>query len=210
MAKPAPALHLYNIYPVLMGGALGSVPLPFGTITFPFNGVSSFGIQNTIANANLKPVITTEAELGMEIRFLNNRIGLDVARYDKKADGQILNVPISPGSGYTFLAENIGLISNKGIELSFDVKPVVTRNVTWSFNYNFTKNVNKVEHLTNGLTKVSIFQIIGGVELDAVPGKSATGIYAFGPQKTPDGKIIVSPTTGKPVPIYQQGILWKC
>ena len=38
--------------------------------------------------------------------------------YDKSADGQILNVPISPGSGYSFLTENIGLIDNKGIELS--------------------------------------------------------------------------------------------
>ena len=99
-----------------------------------------------------------------------------------------------------FLTENIGLIDNKGIELSLDVKPVSTRNVTWSFNYNYTKNENKVEHLSNGLTKVQIFQIIGGVELDAVPGKSATGIYAFGPQITPDGKVIVSAASGKPIP----------
>jgi TonB-linked SusC/RagA family outer membrane protein len=187
----------YSIYPVLIAGA---VPIPFGSINFPFNGISSFRIQNTIANANLKPVITTEAELGVEARFLNNRIGIDVAVYDKRTEGQIVNVPISPGSGYTSLLDNLGLISNKGIELSFDAKPVVSRNVTWSFNYNYTKNVNKVERLTSGLTKVSIFQIIGGAELDAVPGKSATGIYAFGPQMTADGKIIVSATTGKPVP----------
>jgi TonB-linked SusC/RagA family outer membrane protein len=187
----------YSIYPVLVAG---SVPLAFGNIAFPFNGVSSFRIQNTLANANLKGVITTESELGVDIRFLNNRIGLDVSVYDKSADGQILNVPISPGSGYNFLTENIGLIDNKGIELSLDIKPVSTRNVTWSFNYNYTKNVNKVEHLTNGLTKVTIFGISGGAELDAVPGQSATGVYAFGPQMTPDGKVIVSPTSGKPIP----------
>ncbi len=195
--KTGTTAPVYSIYPVLVAG---SVPLPFGNIAFPFNGISSFRIQNTIANANLKGVITTESELGMEIRFLNNRIGLDVSIYDKSADGQILNVPISPGSGYNFLTENIGLIDNKGIELSLDVKPIVSRNVTWSFNYNFTTNVNKVEHLTNGLTKVTIFGISGGAELDAVPGKSATGVYAFGPQLTPDGKVIVSPTSGKPIP----------
>ncbi len=187
----------YSIYPVLIAGA---IPIPFGFITFPFNGISSFRIQNTIANANLKPVITTEAEFGIEARFLNGRIGIDAAIYNKRTEGQIVNVPLSPGSGYNFLTDNLGLVSNKGIEISFDAKPVVSRNVTWSFNYNYTKNKNKVERLTQGLTKVSIFQIIGGVELDAVPGETATGIYAFGPQMTEDGKIIVSAATGKPVP----------
>jgi TonB-linked SusC/RagA family outer membrane protein len=195
--KTGTTAPVYSIYPVLIAG---SVPLPFGNIAFPFNGVSSFRIQNNIANASLKGVITTESELGMDIRFLNNRIGLDVSVYDKSADGQILNVPISPGTGYTTLTENIGLIDNKGIELSLDVKPISTRNVTWSFNYNFTKNKNKVEHLSNGLTKVQIFQISGGVELDAVPGQTATGIYAFGPQLTSDGKVIVSAGSGKPLP----------
>lgn len=195
--KTGTSAPVYDIYPVLIAG---TVPIPFGFINFPFNGISSFRIQNAIANANLKPIITSEAEVGMEIRFFNSRIGLDVSLYDKKTDGQIFNVPISPSSGYTSLIENLGLVDNRGIELSLDIKPVSTKNVTWSLNYNFTKNENKVEHLTNGLTKVSIFQIVSGVELDAVPGKPATGIYAFGPQKTPDGKIIVSAATGKPVP----------
>ncbi len=194
--KTGTSAPVYDIYPVLVAG---SVPLPFGTINFPFNGVSSFEIQKAIANGDLKGVITTETELGMDIRFLNNRIGLDVALYDKRADGQILNVPISPGSGYTTLIENIGLITNKGIEVSLDLKPVVTKNVTWSINYNYTKNINKVAHLTNGLSKVTVFGINGGVELDAVPGKTATGIYAFGPQLTADGKTIVAAASGKPL-----------
>ncbi len=194
--KTGTSAPVYDIYPVLVSG---SVPIPFGSINFPFNGVSSFRVSNTIANANLKPVITSEAELGVEIKFLKGRIGLDATVYDKRTDGQIFNVPISPGSGYTSLVQNLGLVSNKGIEISFDAKPVVSRNFTWSLNYNYTKNKNKVEHLTAGLTKVTIFGITGGVELDAVPGKPATGIYAFGPQMTPDGKVIVSATTGKPL-----------
>ncbi|MBA2250206.1 MAG: SusC/RagA family TonB-linked outer membrane protein [Chitinophagaceae bacterium] len=194
--KTGASAPVYSIYPVLIAAA---VPLPFGVISFPFNGVSSFRIQNSIANANLKPVITTEAELGMDVRFLNGRIGLDAAVYDKKTDGQILKVPISPGTGYTTLSENLGLVSNKGIEISFDAKPVVSRNVTWSFNYNYTKNTNKVEHLSNGLQKDILFQIVGGAELDAVPGQTATGIYSFGPQMTADGKVIVSAATGKPL-----------
>ena len=74
--KTGTTAPVYSIYPVLIAG---SVPLPFGNIAFPFNGISSFNIQNTIANSSLKGVITTESELGMDIRFLNNRIGLDVS-----------------------------------------------------------------------------------------------------------------------------------
>ncbi|MEO7960293.1 MAG: TonB-dependent receptor, partial [Ginsengibacter sp.] len=190
--SPAP----YLINPVLIAG---SVPVPFGQISFPFNGISSFRVQNSIANANLEPILTTEAELGLEIKFLNNRIGIDAAVYDKKTDGQIFAVPIAPGTGYTSLVQNLGLVSNKGIELGLDLKPVLSKNFSWTINYNYTKNKNKVERLGGGLEKAFIYQIVGGVELDAVPGETVAGIYAFGPQMTPDGKVIVSQATGKPL-----------
>ncbi|MEP6628723.1 MAG: hypothetical protein ABJA32_12100, partial [Ginsengibacter sp.] len=186
----------YQIYPSLVAA---SIPLPFGSVDFPFNGISSFEISNSIANAHLKPIITTEAELGMEIHFLNNKIGLDVAVYDKKTNGQIFNVPITPSSGYTSLVQNLGLVSNKGVEIELNLKPVDSKNFTWALDYNFAKNWNKVDKLTSGLQKVTIYGLIGGVELDAIPGKSVSGIYAFGPQYTPDGKIIVNSTTGKPL-----------
>ncbi len=44
--------------------------------------------------------------------------------YDKKTDGQIFNVPISPSSGYSGLIENVGVVQNKGIELTFNATPV--------------------------------------------------------------------------------------
>ena len=112
----------YDVYPIL---TIGDVNLPFGSVTFPFNGVSAFGIANTLGNQNLKPIITSEAELGTEIRFWKNRLGFDVAVYDKRTDGQIFTVPISPSTGYTGLVENLGLVSNKGIEVSADGKPIV-------------------------------------------------------------------------------------
>ena len=200
--KTGTSAPVYDVFPVLIAGG---VPLPFGTINFPFNGVSSFRIQNGIANPNLKPIITAEAELGMDIRFFKNRLGLDVAVYDKRTDGQIFNVPISPGTGYTTLVQNLGLVSNKGIEIALNAKPVDGRNFTWTVDYNFSTNKNKVENLNGGPAKVTIFGITGGAELDAFPGKTVSGIYASVPQYTPDGKIIVSATTGKPIPATDRG-----
>jgi TonB-linked SusC/RagA family outer membrane protein len=185
----------YLVYPTL---AIGNVALGFGNLTFPFNGVSSYGISNTIGNINLKPVITKEAEIGTEIRFLKNRLGLDVALYDKRTEGQIITVPIAPSTGFTGLVNNLGLVVNKGIELALDAKPVDSRDFTWSLTYTFSKNKNKLEKLTTGLDNV-ILNTAYDASLIGYPGKSLTGIYAPVPRFTPDGKIIVSSTTGMPV-----------
>jgi TonB-linked SusC/RagA family outer membrane protein len=185
----------YDVYPIL---TIGNVNLPFGSVTFPFNNVSAFGIANTLGNQNLQPVITSEAELGAEIRFWKNRLGFDVAVYDKRTDGQIFTVPISPSTGYTGLVQNLGLVSNKGVEVSADGKPVATKDFTWSITYTFSKNWNKVENLTGGPEKV-ILNTAYDAEMDAFPGKTVTGIYAPVPQFTPDGKIIVNPATGIPL-----------
>ena len=81
-------------------------------------------LRPTIGNLDLKPIITKELELGIEAKFLDNRLGFDVAVYDKETDGQIFNVPISPSSGYSALIENVGLVSNKGIEITLNATPV--------------------------------------------------------------------------------------
>jgi TonB-linked SusC/RagA family outer membrane protein len=178
--------------------AVGNVQLPFGFVNFPFNGVNGFGISNQIGNLDLQPIITKEAEVGMEIRFLQNRIGLDVALYDKKTEGQIFPIPIAPSSGYTTQVNNIGVVSNKGIELGFEAKPVNSKDLTWSLTYTFSKDWNKVKSLSAGLNKI-ILNTFYDAEMDAYPGKSVTGIYAPVPKYSPDRKIVVSPTTGMPV-----------
>jgi TonB-linked SusC/RagA family outer membrane protein len=184
----------YDVYPVL---TIGNVGLPFGSITFPFNGVSAFGIANVLGNTSLQPIITSEAEVGTEIRFWRNTLGLDVALYDKKTKGQIFTVPISPSTGYTGLVQNLGLISNRGIEITLDAKPVVSRNFNWNLTYTFSKNWNKVDNLTGGPKKV-ILSTAYDAEMDAFPGKTVTGIYAPVPMKTSDGRIIVN-ASGLPI-----------
>jgi len=191
----------YLVYPTL---ALGNVGLGFGNLTFPFNGVTSFGINNTIGNLSLEPIITTEAEIGTEIRFFKNRLGLDLAVYDKKTKGQILTVPIAPSSGYTGLVNNLGSVDNRGIEVALDAKPVDAKDFNWSFTYTFSKNWNKLESLTTGLDNV-VLNTAYDASLIGYPGKSLTGIYAPVPKYTADGKIIVSATTGMPVEAEEQG-----
>lgn len=191
----------YSVYPTL---AIGNVGLDFGSLTFPFNGVTSFGIDNTIGNLKLRPVITSESELGTEMRFFGNRIGLDIAVYDKKTRGQIITVPIAPSTGYRGLVNNLGLIENRGLEITLHVKPIETNKFSWAINSTFSKNDNKLKYLSIGLDNV-ILNRAYDASLIGYPGRSLTGIYAPVPQYTPDGKIIVSSATGMPLDAPEKG-----
>ncbi len=108
-------------------------------------GVSAFSVGNRIGNNNLKPEFTTELELGAELRFWDNRIGLDVAWYDRKSDNQILAIDIAPSAGYKTRTINFGKIQNKGIELSLNVAPFRGDGFNWDFTYTFARNRNEVE-----------------------------------------------------------------
>jgi TonB-linked SusC/RagA family outer membrane protein len=196
-ADPLP----YQTDPTL---TIGSVNLPFGSLTLPFNGVSGFGIDNRIANPNLKPIVTREAEFGVEARFFKNRLGIDAAVYDKETEGQIFPVPIAPSSGYTTMVQNLGTIGNKGVELALDGKPISTGDFTWGITYTFTKNWNKVIELDGGGDFAPLTSVYDA-DMRAYPGKNIFGIYAPVPQYTADGKVIVNEVTGVPLVADEKG-----
>ena len=190
---------------------LGSatVGLYDGTLTFPFNGVAGFGVNNTITNPSLKPIFTNELELGVEAKFYNNLLGVEATVYDKVTKGQIFAVPIAPSSGYTTLVENLGQVSNRGIELNVNVRPVSTANVDWNFTFIFTKDLNHVDNLT-GTSPNPVLASPYNVELRAVVGKSVASIYAPVPQLSPTGQVVVNPQNGLPIvnttPLDQFGL----
>jgi TonB-linked SusC/RagA family outer membrane protein len=192
----------YLIYPTIQQGNIPpTTGMPYGQINFPIAGVNGFTITPSIGNLNLKPILTKELELGVEAKFFDNRIGLDADVYDKETDGQIFNVPISPSSGYSGIIENVGLVSNRGIEITLNVNPVRTKNFNWNINYTFAKNESKVVRLANGLDKIQEGNdgLSGGMEFDLFPGKPVGIFYSPVPVYTPDGKIVVDATTGFPV-----------
>ncbi len=99
----------YQVYNTIQQGNIpATTGIPYGQITFPINGINGFTTTPNIGNANLKPIITKEVELGLEAKFFANRIGIDATVYNKETDGQIFNVPISPSTGYSGLIENVG------------------------------------------------------------------------------------------------------
>ncbi|UKJ07689.1 SusC/RagA family TonB-linked outer membrane protein [Solitalea lacus] len=181
--------------PVRGGGTL---------ITFPIAGVPGFSIDNTLRNPQLKPEISTETELGAEMKFLDNRLGFDFTYYNKVSKDQILPIDASPSSGYKLRIVNFGKLRNRGIELAVNGTPVRTKDFNWDIGYTFAQNRNEVLELPEGLTQIELEDAYDA-KLLAKVGKPLGVITASVPKLDPEGRIIVNADNGYAVPNQTDG-----
>jgi TonB-linked SusC/RagA family outer membrane protein len=120
---------------------------PNGGIT-PFAwGFPGFHSNYIKGNENILPQRTKEVEGGIDLAFMNNRLGLGVTYYDSRTEDVIYNFPVAPSTGYTNQLKNGGLITNKGVEVNFNVQPVKTRTIQWDMDVVWAHNKNIVERL---------------------------------------------------------------
>ena len=119
-----------------------------------WSSLGVFSVPTTLNNINLKPEKTKSWETGLEVSFLDRRIGLDVSLYKTNTVDQIMPVSISRASGANRQYVNAGEMENKGIELTLNLTPVKVGQFAWDMNVNWTKNVNKVVDLYEGVSNI--------------------------------------------------------
>ena len=163
VGNTAPALSLLNTYvkPTNLNGDTRDA----------FGGQTLFATGSILNNPNLKPERTKSAEIGLEMKFLKNRVGFDITAYRTLSIDQIMPVSISKATGYDKKYVNAGTIENKGIELSAFAIPVQTGDFSWKLNANFTMNRNKVVELYDGVNNLPLGSFQGGVTLNASIGE---------------------------------------
>lgn len=129
----------------------------------------------------LKPERTETLEIGTEMRFLKNRLGLDFSWYKLNSKEQILPVGVSPTTGFTTFIINAGEIENKGVEITLTGNPVRTNDLHWDVTVNFSANKNRVLSLNEGLSEIVIGSQFGyagsTASIKYVPGYSVGNIY---------------------------------
>lgn len=103
--------------------------------------------QSSVPLANLKPTSTKEVELGTDIRFFDDRLGLDFTWYNRNTTDQILSTTISQTSGFTSRVINAGELNNHGIEFRLTTVPISRASLLWRSSLNFARNWSKVEAL---------------------------------------------------------------
>jgi TonB-linked SusC/RagA family outer membrane protein len=121
-------------------------------------------------NQDLKPERTKSWEAGLEANFFQKRVGFDLSLYKTNSVNQIMPVNISRASGYSQRYVNSGEIENKGIELAVNATPVKIGDFAWDVHVNWTKNVNKVISLYEGVDNI-LLSSSWDVSLNLVKGK---------------------------------------
>lgn len=128
--------------------------------------------HNTLFDPNVKSELIKSIEVGTELRFVNNRFGVDFAFYKNNATRQLIDLPMDPGSGYEFRKINAGDIENKGFEIAVDARVIESRGgFNWNLAANFSRNRNMINDILSS-EGVNRYQLGG---FDAVSILAATG-----------------------------------
>lgn len=108
-----------------------------------YNGIPGLLISQ-LGNPNLTWEQTYTSGIGLDVNAFNNRARLTVDYYIKNTDNILYNVPISGLTGITSISQNIGKMSNKGIEVALGGDIFKTKDLTWSLDVNLGHNRNKL------------------------------------------------------------------
>src|SRR5690606_5411663 len=156
-----------------------------------------YTLPGTIPNPMLKPENVENWEIGLDARFLQNRLGLDVALYNASTTDQIISVPIDPIVGASSMRINAGEIVNKGIEIALSATPIRTSDFSWDLNVNWSKNRTTLVSMYDGWDPSQPLQTdmgttIGGrLFVHSYLGGEMYQLYGFGLKRAPQGSYYI-------------------
>ncbi|HEX4849904.1 MAG TPA: SusC/RagA family TonB-linked outer membrane protein, partial [Puia sp.] len=154
------------------------------TLQPTYSNQNSARFTDVAVNPNVKTADRQATEFGIDMRFLNNRLGLDVTHYHYKNTG-IINQNISMASGYSSYLTNGDTYTNDGWEIVLNAKPIVNPNgLSWFLTGNFSSYIRK------------------WVDFKSAPdnyehsGTRVGLVYSDAFVRTPDGKMVIDPASG--------------
>ena len=134
-------------------GVISSYWMPFSTGNsqiFVTNEPYYTSGSNAMPNKNLGWEKTTQWNFGIDFSFLRGRIGGTIDLYMSKTKDLLLAMSVPSLSGYPSMMANVGQTKNKGLEVTLNVIPVLTRDFIWNSNLNFALQKDEIVELSNG------------------------------------------------------------
>ena len=166
------------ILPVQAAGTINDVNDGWTNgLGFPFQGVSGFVYNGVAGNPFLKPSKTRDIEVGLDLRFFNNRIGLDITGYDRESSDQIIAINISNSTGFQRATVNSGELATRGGEVVLTLNPVRNNDFNWDLSFNFSSWKTTVESLPQGVPN------------QYLDGFTGTGIFNIAPETDANGNV---------------------
>lgn len=172
------------------------------SVNFPYLGASAYAPGASLYDENLVPQNTKSIEVGIDLKFFNNRFGVDYTYSKQNVKDQIFGVPLAGSTGANSLTTNAGRLSTEAHEVMVYLTPIATGDFQWDLNFNFMTMTNMVEELAEGVE--SIF--LGGFvtpQVRASVGNTYPVIYGTSFARDDNGNILVvddpaSPYHGMP------------
>lgn len=151
-------------------------------------------VPNRFGNDGIRPEEKHEIEFGLEAKFLNNRLGVDISYYNGQIRDQILDNTIPGSTGAISVLTNIGTLRNKGLEIALNGSPIRSRDFRWESGINFAFNKNIVEKLADG-SPLLIHQDYDGnaAQLVSRVGEAMGDFLVHPVAKNGKGEMIVEP-----------------
>lgn len=165
-------------------------------LTYTLMGTSHLGYPlggipgNLLPNPHLLPQTASSYEFGVDMRFLDNRFGLDVTYYNELTYDQIIEIPIPPAAGFNNAIINSGDVRNEGVEI-FATGRLIDNDFKWDLSVNYSVVNNTVEALSDMVTNITIAEARwAGVNVVAREGSEFGLITGRGFLRDPDGNIV--------------------
>ena len=180
-------------------GATGQSPRPLDALTYSvpvtagvFGQPAVPGVTlGGLGDPKLKPEHSREIEAGFDAGFLGNRVNLELTLYDKKTKDALVNreQPYSLG-GVAVRLENVGVVSNKGIEVSVNARVIESPSLTWDVQLEAAGNRNRLVSLAPGVPPIV------GFGFKNIPGYPMFGLWWQGLTsfKDANGDGVIDPT----------------
>jgi hypothetical protein len=154
--------------------------IPVYTSGTSWSGTSSLNLPGTIITPDIRPRQTVSQEYGFEMRFLQNRLGLDFTWFKYLEKDFPKDVPISQASGYNYIRLNADEFNRKGIEVVLSGNPVRAKDFRWDVTLNYSQ------------LRRTVKSYYGGEDMrDGVKVGQRSDVYrTWGWERSPDGKIV--------------------
>ena len=102
-----------------------------------------------LANEDLTWETSEQLDLGFDARFLGGRLGVVFDWYKKTTKDLLLQVPVSPTTGFSSQLKNAGTVQNTGVEFAINWRDQIGKDFEYNVSYNIAYNKNKVTEVNS-------------------------------------------------------------
>lgn len=177
---------------------------------------------DNMPNPNLKWEKTAQWDFGFELGLFNNRLNFDISYYYKYTSDLLLNRPVPESTGFSSIMDNIGAVSNQGLDILVTAYPIQTADFQWTSTLNLGFNKNRVEKLDEAATvdpisgkrQITTDGFVGydmvireGESLSSFYGYKRAGIYDGHPENWDPETMNIPSTIGEKVTYKERQII---